>query len=170
MGSLDNSIGKIWHIMFGIILTVILILVPFTQKIDNSIQSKIDYAAQKFSDECRLTGYISPSNYQNFIDSVCLTGYVYKINLKHESEYAYPDDDENYSTHYQVYNTQDILNTMYPDNNNPENYVMKDGDYFQVSIDINSPSMSQQFISAITGRAVKDIHGNYGGYVGNTLR
>lgn len=77
---------SLWKILAFILCAIMLFIVPLTTILDR--QDDVAYnivltECNRFVDICRDTGYITPSNYSEFVGRISSTGNSYQIKLTH---------------------------------------------------------------------------------------
>lgn len=78
-----NSFGKLVAAMMAIVVLFIVPQIYFSQKIDSSVQLTVDNTVTKFVDDVRASGFVTVSDYEQFIRDLDSTGQVFDIRIDH---------------------------------------------------------------------------------------
>lgn len=162
----------------GMGLAVVIIVGALSFRMDNTSQVYCEDAVHEFVDSARQSGYVSPNKYMQMVETMNNTGNIYEVSIYIESYNAIPqtDKDDNtiqnkYESSYKAYHTDEILDYMFPDTGENQNWYLKNGDFIQVSYEIKNNTIASQLIGFLTTHHnLKTIFGNYSGYVGSTER
>ena len=163
---MDTHAGRLLFAALGAIFIFYVVVTDMSFKYDQTNIPNINTCVQEFVDKSVVTGKINKSNMQDMYDALYRTGYIYDVQITHKSLYEYPKDDGDYTSHFDAYSKEYILENVDTDGN----YKMKDGDNLTVSIKTKSPTLSERAIGSITGRGFAPIMYTYSKDVGNTLR
>lgn len=162
---MDTYAGKMIFSFFGIVLIFFVVMADISFKLDQEHEANIQSYVQQFVDKSVVTGRITEKNMQEMYDLLYQTGYLYDIEVVHKTCYEYPEADGDYSTHYDAYSKESILENM-----NDGSYKMKDGDNLTVSVKTKSQTASETILGWIAGRGFMPIRYTYSKDVGNTYR
>lgn len=171
----EDPVSRVASPLLLILLMVIVPLLIGTMVLDVSQRSTADNAVQEFSQEARSTGYISQANYQNLVTALSTTNKSYTVKMLHRAKTATPvygNDGKatgKYTTTYVAYNQDDIFTKL----DDGEDYVMKNGDFFDISVASQQPMTGFSYFGAFTGQGPNlgmKIICKAGGMVGNTKR
>ncbi|GAA0853861.1 hypothetical protein ABER99_20000 [Paenibacillus glucanolyticus] len=180
-----NSISKVFTLILAIILLYVFPL-------DNSAQHQDDISfmtayksVTTFVDSVRDKGYITPTMYNDFFESLQSTGNTYEINLEHRHKtydpiYDNMTDPHNpqfvggYALNYDEFFSHQILSVLFPDNtkkiDDPSRlYKLSKGDFFSVTVKNTNRTPSQVLRDFITNGNNTDakIYIPYGGMIYN---
>lgn len=168
---MDESYGKVFTYIIGIIFVLIVPVMLIAQKMDNVVQSYVDNAAIEFIDKSRVTGYISEDSYLEFMDQLNKTTYIYDVKVVHYTKQAIPIYDDtvftgDYKVDYVACYDKEIEETLF---DKDLDYKMKNGDYIKVTIKNKDRTLGTKLYSFFNkGANINTIYTIYGGYVGNT--
>lgn len=141
-------------------------------------------AATEFVDAVRTKGYITPTMYQQFFDSMAATGNVFDVQMEHlhkkynpiHTDAANPGTFQGkYETYYDGFYTEDIMKILFPNTSDPVNsqkrrYLLEVGDFFTVKVKNKNrtlaTSLQDILLAGNTGDNTK-IYIPYGGMVLN---
>lgn len=175
----DDAVGKVVSSLFLIIGIFLLPLIIISVNSDITERSYVDESIQEFAEMVRSTGHVSKANYEELRNVLSSSGQTYKVTMLHRSYRALPSGAGDYRSTYTAYNERDILNTIYglkfngdPDGSSPgKDYVMKDGDFFSITVEGVNSTKSASFLKILTGgRGEEHLYCTSGGMIGNTKR
>jgi hypothetical protein len=143
-----NALSKITAFLIFIGLVFFMPLLHTFENHDALAKLTAQNAVTKFVDSVRNKGFITPQMYKEFTTELESTNYVFDVKLTHEQKvynpvYTDPADSNTFTGEYKVvyddYYTQQIMNTLFPDNSLPledesREYKLKVGDYFKVEV------------------------------------
>lgn len=160
----------------GIFLVALLGMGSLCLKMDASAQSYCNDAVEEFVDKARASGYISAESYTEMMQRINATNNIYQVSIRHESRISVPQtNDEGHVTGgvtnaYNAYYKDEILGYIFNDDGSSgfHNYPLKNGDYIQVTFELEEPTFATRLVTFFSARAPKTISGSYGGYVGST--
>lgn len=164
---MNDIVSKIFGYAMGLILLFILPIMIIMLNFDNEMEKYANDAMVEFIDKSRSTGYISASNWEEFVGKVMATGKNYEIHICHESVYTYPEAGGGYSTHYYPYYREEIVSGIYQPTGTVK-WNMKAGDYIRVSLTEENAGYGMQMFSMLFGTEQAKHVNTYGGYVGNS--
>ncbi|NJD02364.1 MAG: hypothetical protein FIA99_07165 [Ruminiclostridium sp.] len=168
-----NYISQIAAFITAVVLLFVVPAYRMSWVVDQAVLKQVGYETQEFVNAIRHKGFISRESYEGFVTGLSKTGNVYDIQLKHTRKVYYPlkPGDPDYSpTHtYTIVNdeyyTKQILDTLYINHND---YLMKKGDSFTVTVTNNSRTGSMVFLSFMGGAPETSmIFSKYGGMIVN---
>ena len=164
---MDNTLMTIIGLFLVAILMFVVPLMSITERNDDIAQSVVQTATAEFVDTVSTVGSIKPSDYEAYLQKIAATGNTYDVeievqhldeNFGKKSVITGQDligENQRYSTF-----TTEILNDMYPEDEESENYVLKKGDNIIVTIKNSNKTMAQQlraFLYKITGKGTYQI-------------
>lgn len=161
-----DAFGRIVEI---IVTAVLLFLVPLNymaQKQDIISQSYVMSETAYLVDSVRNLGYLSKSMYETYLGKLRETNHVYRVELNHYSKRADREEGtENYRYHYYGIYTEDILDSLYSEENHSALYRFSQGDFFQMSVKNQDKTLASKIGEAILGQSISgpQIAAVYGG-------
>lgn len=164
---MGSSVGKL--ITYVVSIFVLFIIIPYLSlsQLDSTKETYIYSLTTDFADECMSTGQITPEKLEMYSQKVYGMGH-YNIKIEHASKMAFSRENGDVELDYSKTGTEQVLNQMYLDANEPAPYKMKTGDRIYVTVNKTSQSTSEKIMSFIGVHATKQLIVNYGGTVGTT--
>ena len=132
---------KIIELMVTIVL---LFLVPIQYagaKTDIVNQTYVMTETAYLVDSVRTTGRLTKQMYEEYQRKLGTTKQVYKVELVHYQRLL-NETEEGYKSYYQGVYTEDILNTVFSEE---EEYLLLPGDFFRMQINLIGPTMAERF-------------------------
>lgn len=176
----DDAVSKVVAALFLTLGIFVLPLIIISVNSDLTERSYVDENIQEFSEMARSTGYISKENYEQLMNVLSSAGGTYKITMLHRSYRAIPSGPAGeYRTSYTAYGQNDIICKLYglnvdgsPNASDPgSDYVMKDGDFFSITVEGMGSTKSASYLKALSGgKGEEHLYCTSGGMVGNTKR
>lgn len=176
----DDAVSKVVAALFLTLGIFVLPLIIISVNSDITERSYVDENIQEFSEMVRSTGYISKENYEQLLNVLSSAGGAYKITMLHRSYRAIPSGSSgDYRTSYTAYGQNEIIRHLYglkldgsPDTSNPgSDYIMKDGDFFSITVEGTGSTKSASYLKALSGgKGEEHLYCVSGGMVGNTKR
>lgn len=173
---MNDIIGKFAIIIAGVILVFFIPLTIISLKQDNTTQSYIDNAVMEFVDNARASARITPKAYEKLVDKVNIAHAPCTIEIWHSAKYTVPDYNSATGAYGSITAHEDfskmyILEHMYPDNFTAKDYELKEGDFLQVTVSADSPTLGSRMAGVfLPGYNKRSIFTAYGGYVGNDIQ
>lgn len=164
---MGSSVGKLITYVVSIFVLFIIIPYLFLSQLDSTKETYIYSLTTDFADECMSTGQITPEKLEMYSQKVYGMGH-YNIKIEHASKMAFSRENGDVELDYSKTGTEQILNQMYLDANEPIPYKMKTGDRIYVTVNKTSQSTSEKIMSFIGVHVTKQLIVNYGGTVGTT--
>jgi len=160
-----------------IIMTVALVIGIFilptmniTLSVDDTSQKVIDNAVQEFVDNCRSSGKITVFEYENMIQTINNAQSLSNVHITYGKESFVPDDTgEGVYRYHNHFGEAYILDVLYPDIGENQDFYMAKGDYLHVTVENTEPTLGANIYSLFVQEAQKtpSIFTSYGGYVEN---
>jgi len=173
---MNDIIGKLAIIIIGIPLVFFTMLTIISLKQDNTSQSYIDNAVVEFVDNARASARISPTAYEKLVEKINIAHSPCTIEIWHSAKYTVPNLDAatgeyESMTANEDFSKMEILNYMYPDNFSARDYELKEGDFLQVTVTADSPTLGSRMAGVfLPGYNKKNLFTAYGGYIGNEVQ
>lgn len=170
---MNDVLGKFAVIIGGVILVFFIPLTIISLKQDNTSQTYIDNAVVEFVDNARASARITPTAYEKLVQKINLAHSPCTIEIWHSAKYAAPvyntaTGEYESMDAYEDFSKEDILNHMYPDDYTMHDYILKEGDFLQVTVSVEKPTLGARMAGVfLPGYDKKSIFTAYGGYVGN---
>ncbi len=160
----------------GIFLVALLGMSSLCLKMDANAQSYCNDAVVEFVDKARASGYISAESYTEMMQRIHATNNLYNVSIRHESKTSVPQTNDAGRTTgkvvnaYNAYYQDEILDYIFAGDGSAgfHNYPLKNGDYIQVTFELQEPTFATRLVTFFSAHAPKTISGSYGGYVGST--
>ena len=136
----------------------------------------------QFVDAVRSKGYLTPEMYNEFMDELGVTMNKFDIEMEHrhkvyQPEYSDPANSLTFTNqitvHYDGYYNDQIMKVLFPQSGptsaSSRQYLLNDGDFFEVQIKSHDMKVSQVFEQFLYGsnNASQDVPLTYGGMVLN---
>lgn len=164
---MGSSFGKILSYIVSIFVLFIIIPYLFLSQLESTKETYIYSMTTDFADKCMSTGQITPEKLEMYSQKVYGMGH-YEIKMEHDSKMAFSRDSGEVEFDYLSTGTEQILNDMYLDANDPVPYKMKTGDRIYVTVTKTGQSTSEKIMDFIGVNVTKQLIVNYGGTVGTT--
>lgn len=177
-GASDSILISFIGIGIGVGLMFIVPLMSVSERNDDIAQSVAQVATAEFGDKIAVSGTIKPLDYEEYEQKLIATGNTYEI----EIEIQHLDENfgkKNSTTSVEMigenqrYSTFDALEKMYPEDGEPQNYVLKKGDNVIITFQNTTPTIAKTlrtFAYKVVGKDVPDIAGSYATMVVNNGR
>lgn len=174
---MDSLFSKSLAMIVSMFLLIMLLITVISPQ-DNATQSYVASSVYEFIDKSRATGYISSSNYEEFVNHLDNTGLLYDITITHmslQTDYiAEPTGVECY-TYYENFYTDEIVDILFNTTQHTSlpytKYALKEGDYLKVEVSNITPTLTRNIIGYLTGSQNNGtIFIAYGGYVGSNMQ
>lgn len=173
---MNDIVGRIWAMVFGIMIMFVGSLTLFSLKQDMISQNIVNTATQEFVDISRQTGTVTKSQYQNFISKLDSTKNIYTVKMQHfkqktavvGTDGAPQDRGDSFETYFMTYTQDEILDSI--DANADSKYYMSPGDFFKVTVTNTTPTLGRRLLGVFIFRPTNtggQIYSSYGGKVGN---
>lgn len=152
----------------GVMLLIAAIFIPtliIFLNTDSSSQGIIDNAIHEFIDDARKSGKITAWDYENMMTTINHAQPLCDIHITHGKE-QYLADNGIYQYHEEYGETQ-ILDVIYTDTGENQDYLMKKGDYIHITVQNTTPTFGTKIYSLFVPKAAeaKTIAATYGGYI-----
>jgi len=164
---MDNTLMTIIGIFLVATLMFVVPLMSISERNDDIAQTVVQTATAEFVDTVSNTGSIKPSDYEAYIQKLASTGNTFDVeievqhldeNFGKKSSLTSGDligENQRYSTF-----TTEILDSMYPADDAPKNYVLKKGDNIIVTAKNTNNTMAQTlrtFAYKVTGKGTSQV-------------
>ncbi|PJO44898.1 hypothetical protein [Lysinibacillus xylanilyticus] len=164
---MPNAIAKI----FGVILITFLFYYATYQNYKKEVDLayiNTENTVNKFVDNVRLKGFITPSMYEDFVNSLHTGNTVlFSIEMEHEKKqytpvYKDPAKPESFTGEYQVQYTsfywEQIKKTLFESDvpYDKRMYKLENGDYFSVNVENKTKFKATMLFDFLTGSAGND--------------
>ena len=166
----------------GIVIVVLLICVTgvvvvypmltMADKTDNVSQLAIQTATVEFTDDVRMTGKITPSNYDKFIEEIHATGNAYDVEIEvrkldeNAAKKATQVSSDKYGENaYVIYYTEQIEPIL----DSGQDYNLKEGDMIYVKVRSRT-TQTQKVTPGSTGSDLSLLTAESGGMVLETAQ
>ena len=164
---MDNTLMTIIGIFLAALLMFVVPLMAISERNDDIAQSVVQTATAEFVETISNAGLIRPSDYEGYLQKLAATGNTFdvEIEVQHLDENfgkknaatsgELIGENERYSTF-----TTEILNSMYENNSEPKNYVLKKGDNVIITAKNNNKTIAQTLrtvVYRITGQGTYQI-------------
>ena len=159
----DAHVGNVWNAIFaaGILLFLLAAALLY---VDHACDQRVADNTRNLVNECCGTGKISAQNYEQYARKVAGLG-NYEIRLEHKALVVYGSSGHVDSTYEGYYNEQ-ILDYMFSGNTN-ENYEMKSGDYFTITVIKRGSDFAALWNDLTTSSSNGLVVTDYGNVVGD---
>lgn len=169
---MDDIYGRIVVIVFGVILLLYVPIALLSLKLDSLSQSYVDNAVEQFVDDARASARITEASYRRLVDQIGIVQGNCELEINHGATYSIPSEDAHGDLVVldtrREYGIESILDAMYPNDTDFNDYIMKEGDYLQVIVEAREPSLGAKmtgfFLPSYRNQRLYCV---YGGYVGN---
>ncbi len=166
---MDDILGRIVSIIVLVIALVMVPVIVMAQQIDNTTQAQIDNAIEEFVDNARASGKITANEYEKMMRSINIAQPLCNVQIYYGKRFSMPDD-ESKSESYEYFDANNetyILNEIYTDAGDNEDFYMMKGDKLEVYVRSSSPTFGLSTLSVVLPKAstVTAIVTSYGGYV-----
>ncbi len=172
---MDDILISIFAIVLSVVLMFIFPLMTMSDRNDDVAQLTVDIATIEFVDTVRTTGVITRSEYDKFTSNIASTGNTYNIELEVSIKDENPGrkmtansggSDIGENVYYSIYTSQieEMIRTK-------EEYKLKEGDVFSVSVKNTNQTISQQlknFFYTVVGKDTYIIAAAHAGLVTTT--
>lgn len=164
---MDNTLMTIIGIFLTAVLMFVVPLMSISERNDDIAQSVVQTATSEFVSTISNAGVIRKSDYEAYIQKIASTGNTFdvEIEVQHLDENFGKKntttsgdligENQRYSTF-----TTEILDTMYEEKGNTQNYVLKKGDNVIVTAKNNNKTIAQTlrtFMYKVTGQGTYQI-------------
>lgn len=169
---MSDTLMTVFAIFLAVILMFVFPLITMADRTDDVAQLSVKTATTEFVDQIRITGRITQSNYDKFVQTITSTGNTFDVEMEVQIK------DENLSKKGYLANRDEIGENVYysiytsqiEDNMNKNNgvYLCKEGDIVSVSVKNTNQTLSQQlknFFYLVTGRDTYTIAAEHAGIV-----
>ena len=169
---MSDTLMTVFAIFLAVILMFVFPLITMADRTDDVAQLSVKTATTEFVDQIRITGRITQSNYDKFVQTITSTGNTFDVEMEVQIK------DENLSKKGYLANRDEIGENVYysiytsqiEDNMNKNNgvYLCKEGDIVSVSVRNTNQTLSQQlknFFYLVTGRDTYTIAAEHAGIV-----
>lgn len=155
--------------MFALIAAVLFVpILNFTMKTDDTSQGLVDNAVHTFVDNVRKSGKITAEEYETMMSTINKAQPLCDIHIRYGKEkYISDDNGTNVEDYYDEYGETQILDIIYTDTGDNNEFMMKKGDYIHVTVQNTTPTFGNKMLSIIIPSAAtaKTIVATYGGHV-----
>lgn len=176
---MSETLSKVFALIIAVLLLYIFPVENMLTRQDDIAGVFVLNETAEFVDSIRNLGYITPVMYRQFSQALATTGNRYVIAMEHRHVnihpvYTNPDDitsfQHDYSSHYQTFYTDEIMETLFPVVNPPPadtHYYLSKGDLFTVQVVNENKTIATrvQELLLMTDLPVRKIIVNYGGMV-----
>ncbi|MGF7047497.1 hypothetical protein J2T13_002002 [Paenibacillus sp. DS2015] len=183
---MTQAVSKFVSVILALLLLYIYPTAEGAQRQDDLSQIVVYNVVTEFVDAVRVKGYITPSMYNEFLQSLHVTGNDYEVQMEHRHKKYHPEYtdaanattfQDTFSVVYEGFYEASILAILFPDSGLPKDsdsrkYKMMVGDFFKVTVkntNITPGTIMSDFLYGIRelskGRTV--IVFPYGGMVLN---
>lgn len=155
------------HIVGFLIAVLLMFIIPAFRMfwiVDHAILKHVNYETQLFVNTVRHKGYVSKELYENFVRNLAKTMNVYDIEMVHVRKAYVPGNTGEVVVYDDCYPTYYILNAIYNQN---QDYKMKIGDEFVVSVVNKTKTGTMVFLDFLGGENIPLIFTRYGGMITN---
>lgn len=167
---MEDSLGRLIAGILSVLVMVYLPVMSIAQKQENTKQSFIDNAVVEFVDNARATGKITDDGYEELCSQIDTVEGGCRIELYHKERYEVMNPDGEIETYYAVNTKPEILDDIYTAIGNNKPYYMSHGDFLQVTVYNESPTIATRIVRLLLPRFMEHnttLYTNYSGYVGN---
>lgn len=165
----ENNVLSMMFAGFLLILAVLITpALNYSLKADDTSQGIIDNAVHTFVDDARKSGKITATDYEQMMSSINIAQPLCDIHITYGKEKCITEDNgTNIYTYHDEYGETQILDVIYTDTGDNEDFMMKKGDYLHVTVQNTTPSFGMKLYSMFIPKAAtaKTITTTYGGYV-----
>ena len=172
---MDDILISIFAIVLSVVLMFIFPLMTMSDRNEAVAQLPVDIATIEFVDTVRTTGVITRGEYDKFTSNIASTGNTYNIELEVSIKDENPGrkmtvnsggSDIGENVYYSIYTSQieEMIRTK-------EEYKLKEGDVFSVSVKNTNQTISQQlknFFYTVVGKDTYIIAAAHAGLVTTT--
>lgn len=165
----ETNVLSVMFAVFLLIIAVIFVPVLNTSlNADETSQGIIDNAVHTFVDDARKSGKITATDYEQMMASINTAQPLCDIHITYGKEkYMSEDNGTNIYEYHDEYGETQILDVIYTDAGDNEEFMMKKGDYLHVTVQNTTPTFGMKLFSLFIPKAstAKTITTTYGGYV-----
>ncbi|MFF3924039.1 hypothetical protein [Paenibacillus lactis] len=143
-----NSISKIFALLIAVLLLYLYPIAAAFDQQDDISELVVFKATTTFVDAVRDKGYVSPTMYNDFMETIAATGNTFDVQMEHGSKKYVPVYDEptrpetfrgSYEVHYDAFYNAQILPILFPNSVAPKDdplrrYKLRVGDTFAVTV------------------------------------
>lgn len=145
---MTQSVSKFVSVILALLLLYIYPTAEGAKRQDDLSQLVVYNVVTQFVDAARLKGYITPTMYNDFLQSLHMTGNEYEIQMEHMHKKYHPEYSDaanantfldKYSVIYEGFYEETILDVLFPESSLPKDsdsriYRMMVGDFFKVKV------------------------------------
>ncbi len=143
-----NSFLKIFAVLIAVLLLYLYPIAETFDQQDNISELVVLKATTTFVDAVRDKGFVSPTMYSDFMETIAATGNTFDVQMEHGSKKYVPVYDDptkpetfrgSYEVHYDKFYNAQILPVLFPNSaaakDNPtRRYKLRVGDTFAVTV------------------------------------
>ena len=143
-----NSILKIFSVLVAVLLLYLYPIASAFHQQDDISELVVLKATTTFVDAVRDKGYVTPTMYNDFMETIAATGNMFDVQMEHGSKKYVPVYDDptrpetfrgRYEVHYDKFYNAQILPVLFPNSavskDDPmRRYKMRVGDTFAVTV------------------------------------
>ena len=172
---MGDTLITIIAIALAAVLMFVFPLMTMSDRTDDISQLAVKTATTEFVDDVRTTGKLTLDKYSKFIENIYATGNSYDVEMeikvldenpgKKTTQASYTKIGEN--VYYSTYTSQ-ILDLITDSNGKSKTLLLKEGDFFSVSVKNTNSTLSQQlknFFYSVTGNDTYTIAAEHAGMV-----
>jgi len=167
-----NYLSKMFAFLLSAVLLFIVPAFRISQITDRAILKHVNYDTCEFVNNVRHKGFVSKIMYEDFINKLSKTGYLYDVEMVHLKDvWDYVpsiSNPEEYETanFFDEYPTEYILKDVFE--TDEEKYFMHKGDSFAVNVTNISKTGAMVFMNLIGGNENSStIFSKFGGMITN---
>ncbi|AJS58336.1 hypothetical protein [Paenibacillus sp. IHBB 10380] len=145
---MTQSVSKFVSVILALLLLYIYPTAEGAKRQDDLSQIVVYNVVTQFVDAVRVKGYVTPTMYNDFLQSLHVTGNEYEVQMEHRHKKYHPEYSDaanattfqdKYSVVYDGYYEETILARLFPESSLPKDsesriYKMVVGDFFKVTV------------------------------------
>ncbi|MED4599653.1 hypothetical protein P9314_02905 [Paenibacillus validus] len=178
-----NSISKIFALLIAILLLYLYPISAAFDQQDDVSELVVLKATTAFVDAVRDKGYVSPTMYNDFLETIAATGNTFDVQMEHGSKKYVPVYDDptrpetfrgSYEVHYYTYYNAQILPVLFPNSTAGKDdvarrYKLWVGDTFAVTVENTNRTPGTTLFDFLNQAIspIEKIYLPYGGVVRN---
>lgn len=136
-------------------------------KADETSQKIIDNAVQEFVDNARSSGKITAYEYEQMMGTINKAHPLCDVTITYGRNTFIPDNTEEVYQYHDHYNHDYILDIIYTNTGDNQDFYMSKGDYLKVMVKNSTPTFGTKVLSMFIPNSLnaKTIASSYGGYI-----